>query len=133
MARSEQQNPARLFLRKAQEYLDSAEDNLVLERLTVAGGDAVHAGICAKDAIVTALSGTTGKAKDHSRAARELRDVLGSRPVAADAERCLRQLVSAKSEIEYGTGLMSEAKAETLVRRARTVVATAKDIVVLRR
>lgn len=133
MTASEQHILARAFLRKAQEYLDSAEDNLVLERFTVASGDAVHAGICSKDAIVTALAGTTVKSKDHSRAVRELRNVLGGRPIASDAERCLRELVSAKSEVEYGTSLMSGPKSEALVRRARTLVRTAKDIVVLRR
>lgn len=73
MTTAQSRNHARTFLQKAQEYLDSAQDNRDLERATPAAGDAIHAGISAKDAIVTALTGATGKAKEHAAAARELR------------------------------------------------------------
>ena len=63
MATLEHRNHARSFLRKAEEYLASAEANLNAERYTVAAGDAIHAGICAKDAIVTQLTGSTVKGK----------------------------------------------------------------------
>ena len=76
---AEQRNHARAFLRKAEEYLASAQDNLVAERYTAAAGDAIHAGISAKDAIVTALTGATRKGKDHAAAAKGLRTALGSR------------------------------------------------------
>lgn len=52
MATLVQRNHARNFLKKAEEYLASAEANLAAQRPTVAAGDAIHAGICAKDAIV---------------------------------------------------------------------------------
>lgn len=68
MANAEQLNHARAFLRKAEEYLASAEDNLVAERHTPAAGDAIHAGINAKDAIVTGLTGATRKGQDHATA-----------------------------------------------------------------
>ncbi len=68
MTNTESRNHAKRFLQKAQEYLDSAQDNLDLQRATPAAGDAIHAGISAKDAIVTALTGQTSKAKDHSKA-----------------------------------------------------------------
>jgi hypothetical protein len=48
MAQAERLNQAKAFLTKAQEYLASAEDNLVAERFTAAAGDAIHAGISAK-------------------------------------------------------------------------------------
>jgi hypothetical protein len=66
MTSGESRNHARSYLQKAQEYLDSAQDNLDLERATPAAGDAIHAGISAKDAIVTRLTGETSKAKDHA-------------------------------------------------------------------
>ena len=56
MATLEQRNHARSYLKKAEEYLASAEANLQAGRYTVAAGDAIHAGICAKDAIVTELN-----------------------------------------------------------------------------
>ncbi|WP_166350632.1 hypothetical protein [Phytoactinopolyspora limicola] len=129
MATSEQHNHARNFLKKAEEYLASAEDNVAAERHTPAAGDAIHAGISAKDAIVTALTGTTSKGKDHATAARELRQALGQRPQAATAEKALRELVSAKGEVEYGVALITSSKAEPLVRRAQSLVALAVQIV----
>ncbi|MGH3333395.1 MAG: hypothetical protein ACRDPJ_19025 [Nocardioidaceae bacterium] len=85
MATAEQRNHARSFLKKAEEYLASAEDNLEVGRYTPAAGDAIHAGISAKDAIVTALTGSTSKGKDHATAAKELARALATRPVAASA------------------------------------------------
>ena len=106
MATLEQRNHARSYLKKAEEYLASAEANLQAGRYTVAAGDAIHAGICAKDAIVTELTGTTAKGKDHALAAKELRQALGQRPEAASTE-----------------------KAEALLRRARSLVELALRIV----
>lgn len=133
MAAPEHMNHARNFLSKAQEYLAAAEDSLAAGRHTPAAGDAIHAGISAKDAIVTALTGTTTKGKNHATAAGELKRALGKRPDAPDAERALRELISAKSDVEYGVALVTVAKANPLVRRARTLVDLAVQIVRLGR
>ena len=87
MATVEQRNHAKSFLKKAEEYLASAEDNLAAERHTPAAGDAIHSGISSKDAIVTVLTGSTSKGKDHATAAKELKQTLGKRPEAATAEK----------------------------------------------
>lgn len=63
MANAEQRNHAKAFLQKAEQYLASAEDNLAADRYTPAAGDAIHAGINAKDAIVTVLTGASHKGK----------------------------------------------------------------------
>lgn len=132
-ATAEQRNHAKSFLKKAEEYLASAADNLAAERHTPAAGDAIHAGISAKDAIVTELTGSTSKGKDHAFAAKELQQVLGQRAEAATVGRALRELLSAKGDVEYGVALVDGAKAERLVRRARTVVEVAVQIVRLGR
>lgn len=129
MATFEQRQHARSYLKKAEEYLASAETNLAAERNTVAAGDAIHAGICAKDAIVTELTGKTTKGRDHATAARELRQVLGRRSAAAGAEKSLRELTSSKADVEYGVALLSAPKAEALVRRARGLVELASTII----
>lgn len=133
MATAEQRNHAKSFLNKAEQYLASAEDNLDLGRYIPAAGDAIHAGISAKDAIVTALTGSTSKGKDHATAANELARTLAKRPQAPTAERGLRELLAAKGEVEYGTALIGPTKAEPLVRRARTLVDLAIEIVRLGR
>ncbi len=119
MATAEQRNRAKSFLTKAEQYLASAEDNLDLGRYTPAAGDAIHAGISAKDAIVTALTGSTPKGRDHATAAKHLARALAKRPQATGAERGLRELLAAKGDVEYGTALIDSAKAEPLVRRAK--------------
>jgi hypothetical protein len=129
MTSGESRNHARSYLHKAQEYLDSAQDNLDLERATPAAGDAIHAGISAKDAIVTRLTGETSKAKDHAKAAKELRQALGTNSDAASAEKAFRELISMKGDVEYGTTLITLAKAKPLVRRAEFLVDVAKGLV----
>lgn len=133
MATSEGRNNAKAFLKKAEEYVASAEDNLDLERYTPAAGDAIHAGINAKDAIVTILTGATSKGKDHAAAAKELKQALANRPDASTAERALRELIGVKADVEYGTTPITRAKAEPLARRARTLVDLAAEIVRLGR
>jgi hypothetical protein len=96
-------NHVRSFLRKSQEYLTSAWDNLDLDRYTAAAGDAIRAGISAKDAIVVTLTGATIKGRDHAIAGKELARTLGPRPDATVAVRALRELISAKADVEYGT------------------------------
>lgn len=129
MTSAESLNYARRHLQKAEEYLASARDNFDLERTTPAAGDAIHAGINAKDAIVMTLTGSTSKAKDHSKSARELRTALGARPDSATAERALRELVSVKAEVEYGVTILGLSKIEPLLRRAQTLVELANRIV----
>ena len=133
MANTAQRNYAKSFLKKAEEYIASAEDNLTAERRTPAAGDAIHAGISSKDAIVTTLTGSTSKGKDHATAAMELKRALGKRPESTTAEKALRELLSAKGDVEYGVALVSAAKADSLVRRARTLVELAVQIVRLGR
>ncbi|MBC7763126.1 MAG: hypothetical protein H7201_15300 [Candidatus Saccharibacteria bacterium] len=129
MATAEQRNHARSYLTKAEEYAASAAANLAAERFTPAAGDSIHAGMCAKDAIVTVLTGSTRKGTDHAIAAKELRRALGARPTAATAERSLRELLAVKGDVEYGTNLITGAKAEPLVRRADALVELATEIV----
>jgi HEPN domain-containing protein len=129
MATAEQRNHAKAFLKKAEEYLASAQDNLAAGRNTPAAGDAIHAGISAKDAIATMLTGASHKAKDHTAAAKELRRALGQRPKAAAAEKELRELVASKSDVEYGVALIQRTKAEPLIRRASSLVNLAAEVV----
>ena len=133
MPTAEQRSHAKSFLKKAEEYLISAEDNLVAERHTPAAGDPIHSGISSKDAIVTTLTGSTRKGKDHAMAAKELKQALGKRPEALTAEKALRELLSAKGDVEYGIALVTPAKAELLVRRGRILVELAVGIVRLGR
>jgi hypothetical protein len=129
MATAEQRNHARNYLKKAEEYAASAAANLATGRYSPAAGDWIHAGICTKDAIVTVLTGSTRKGTDHATEAKELRRALGARPAAATAERALRELLAVKGDVEYGTNLITGAKAEPLVRGADSLVELPTEIV----
>lgn len=129
MSTAEQRNHARNFLKKAEEYAALAAANLAAERYTPAAGDSIHAGICAKDAIITVLTGSTRKGTDHAPAAKELRRALGARHAAATAERPLRELLAVKGDVEYGTNLITAAKAGPMMRRADALVELATEIV----
>jgi hypothetical protein len=50
-------------------------------------------------------------------------------PQGASAEKALRELITIKGDVEYGTKLITLAKAEPLVRRAETLVGLARQIV----
>lgn len=91
---------ASLTTAKASEHLETAQDSLDLEWPTAAAGNAIHTGISAKDAIVTALTGATSKSKDHAKAAAELRTSLAGRTDAATAEKALRELIAIKGDVE---------------------------------
>jgi hypothetical protein len=107
-ARVDQHAHTRSFLKKAEEYPDSAQANLTAKRYTVAAGDAIHARICAKDAIDTELAGTT--MKDHALAPKELWQAPGPRPDAASAEKGMRDLVLSDAAVEYGVTPISAVK-----------------------
>ena len=70
---------------------------------------------------MTALTGSTSKGKDHAAAAKELKLGLGQRPEAVTAAKALRELLAAKGDVEYGVALITGAKSESLVRRARSL------------
>ncbi len=101
MTTAESLNYAKRYLQKAEEYLASAQDNLDLECATPAAGDAIHAGISAKDAIVTMLTGATSKTKDHAKSSGELHSGLD--PRLHMPRRTLRELITIKGDVEYGT------------------------------
>jgi hypothetical protein len=72
---------------------------------------------------------TSAESLNHAKPAGELRAALGTRPDAASAEKALRELITVKGDIEYGTTLIALTKTEPFVRRAQTLVDLAKQIV----
>ena len=111
--------------------LASAEANLAAKRYTPAAGDAIHAGITRR---------TRSSPRSPVRRAREGPRHL-SEGTPADAGQASRAplarrhcvMVAAKGDVEYGTDVVTAVKAEPLVRRARTLVELAIEIVRLGR
>lgn len=80
---------------------------------------------------MTIRKGTTSKGRGHSAAVKELGRALAKHPEGDGAERALRELIAAKPDVEYGTALVTSAKAEPLLRRASSLVELAEQIVQL--
>ncbi|WP_148613421.1 hypothetical protein [Nocardioides rubriscoriae] len=118
----------------ARDYLDKARQFLLVAESALNGADnaaasnAVHAGISAKDAICTVLSGRTAKTDDHRQAVTELRTALGHRPEAAGAAKALRSLLSTKTPAQYSSKLVDHTKASKAVSDAELLVELAARV-----
>ncbi|HTO02002.1 MAG TPA: hypothetical protein VL068_15150, partial [Microthrixaceae bacterium] len=89
---------AQAHLVKAREYLDSAEDDLGMDRFNAATSAAVHSGINSKDAICLALTGRTGKTERHLDAVSEL---TKAGPAGAAVANTAGRLIKLKRKAEY--------------------------------
>lgn len=118
-----------MFLDKAEDYLLAAQNEQDGKLWTPAAGLAIHAGICAKDAIAVALTGTTNKTENHRQAVGELETILQGHPDKSRATRALGDLIAEKNDVEYTHKRIGESRVKALVRRAETLVEVARDLV----
>jgi len=126
---------AREYLTLAEEYLMAAENNLQAGLLNPGASAAVHAAICANDAVCLALSGERPSAKTHGEAVRLLKRVCKGTPFEAEASARARQLtdiLSVKTEAEYSGQRVTERQAARVVEQARRFVRWAREVVVAR-
>jgi hypothetical protein len=117
---------ARIRLTHAEQYLAVAELAFSPEggpETTVATGNAVLAGVAAADAICCALAGKRHRGADHREAAEFLGMVTGDRGLA----RSLRELIDFKDAAHYGLENVKAQRARAAIRRARSLVAVARD------
>lgn len=126
---------AREYLTLAEEYLMAAENNLQAGLLNPAASAAVHAAICANDAVCLALSGERPSGKTHGEAVRLLKRACKGTPFEAEASARARQLtdiLSVKTEAEYSGQRVTERQAARVVEQARRFVRWAREVVVAR-
>ena len=117
---------AEAHLRKAREYLASAEDDLAVDRFNAATSAAVHSGINSKDAICLKLTGRTEKTERHLDASAELRRAgPAGRAVAATAER----LILLKNKAEYQSQDVARSDATKAIEWAQRLLDAARQVV----
>lgn len=116
---------ARLYMGKAEEHLDAAQDSLGLRRWTAAATLAVHAGINACDAITGARLGKRASGTQHEQALILLKDV----PEAKDTRRLLRPLLGIKPRAEYDPVPLREGDAKLAVKLAIQLVEVARGVI----
>lgn len=117
---------AQSHVAKAEEFLLSAELSLDVGLLDAATGQAITAGINAKDAICLVLAGTSRKSDDHGAAVAELagHGTMGKR-LAPTFSRLLRL----KGRSQYSVESMTQKQARDCVEWARRMVSAAKETV----
>ena len=119
---------ARLYLDKADQFVEQARFGLDAGRNDAALLDAIHAAISGTDAVTTALAGVRSSDPDHQRAADLLEEVAGSAPEVRERARQLRALLARKNTVEYQSRKASAREAREGVERAGRIVDWAKGV-----
>lgn len=116
---------ARVYLRKAREFLRAAQHALAAEDWNAAALNAIHAGISANDAFLVWRFGLRSAGTDHLDAVDLLLRQAG-RATAREAETLLR-LLRDKSVVEYSPKAVRAPETRVAVLRAERLVARACD------
>jgi hypothetical protein len=112
----------RVYVAKASEYLEAAEESLEAGRFIAATSLAIHAAINAADAVTGMRLGLRSAGDDHSRT-----QVLLAQagPDGADVSRHLSRLLPLKTRAEYDPDDIPPATAKRAVDQSRRCVALA--------
>lgn len=124
---------ARNYLALAEQCIEAAENNLAAGLLNPAVSAAVHAAICANDAVCLALIGERARGKAHGEAVSLLRRACRGTPYSQAVEARSRQLadvLAMKTEAEYSGSMVLEKQARRAVGQARRFVEWARGVVV---
>ncbi|MDO8950022.1 MAG: hypothetical protein Q8S43_04435 [Actinomycetota bacterium] len=114
---------ARASFSKAREFVAAAHDDQNASRWNAAGLAAVHAGICAGDAITISVLGVRSTSPDHA-AVIEL--LGGVEAFGAPQRRQLVGLLSMKNAVAYEQRLLTKTEAKQLVDQAERFLAWAE-------
>lgn len=116
---------ARQYLAKAEEFLASARDDLAASRMTAATSLAVHAGICASDAVAGTRLGKRSAGDGHNEALTLLR-LSGEDGI--ELARILARLIALKPKAEYDPTDIPPATARQAVDWAHRCVNIARKV-----
>ena len=121
-------NQARWYLAKAEEFVAAAAAECSDKRYTASGLAAVHAGICATDAITAHRLGEISSAPNHAEAVVLLRSCFRT-GIPARHERQIVGLLAAKNSVEYSGQLLTAERSRTLTDQAARFVKWACEVV----
>ncbi len=120
---------ARLYLAKAQQFLEEARSASASSRHDAGMLNAIHAAISAADAVAVALSGRRSADPDHRRAVDLLEEVAGPSESMKSRIRQMRMLLAKKNMVEYESRRASAKEAAEAGERASRIVDWAMEIV----
>ncbi|MFH1359900.1 MAG: HEPN domain-containing protein [Candidatus Omnitrophota bacterium] len=117
------------YLKKAEEFLSSAQESLGRGKWNAAGLNAIHAGISSADALLVALHGIRSISPKHDDILK-LFSSLVKHKAADENMNHLRHLVSMKSVVEYDQRLITQREAVNLSKHAERFLNWIKSIVI---
>lgn len=110
---------AKSNLSKAIQFLEGAELSFNAGNYDSVVVLATMAGVKSKDSIAIWFTGRSRKGKSHIEAVAELKEI---NQVPPEVIRAFRDLMSRKTDVQYGTELISKVRAEALLQQARSMV-----------
>ena len=118
-----------MYLRKAGQFLEEAQEAVAAERHDACLLNAIHAAISAADAVTVVLAGRRSADPDHQRAADLLEETGASHLQAKERVRQLRALLSRKNAVEYESRRATAREARDSVERATRLYIWAAETV----
>ncbi|MFA4888857.1 MAG: HEPN domain-containing protein [Candidatus Omnitrophota bacterium] len=115
------------YLKKAEEFLSSAQDSLIKEKWNAAGLNAIHAGISSTDALLVALHGIRSTSPKHDDILKLLSSLVRHKEIEENISH-LRSLISMKSIVEYDQRLITQREAVSLSKHSERFLAWVKNI-----
>ena len=119
---------ARLYLGKAQQFLEEARSAMSERRYDAVMLNGIHAALSGGDAVTVALAGRRSADPDHQRAADLLEQVAGGSEEIGSRSRQLRMLLAKKNVVEYESRRATAKEAAEAVDRAGKLVAWAREV-----
>jgi HEPN domain-containing protein len=120
---------ARLYLGKAEQFLQEARSALERSRHDAAMRGAIHAAISGSDAVTAVLAERRSADPDHQRAVDLLEEVAGQSEEIKTRVRQLRMLLAKKNIVEYESRRATAKEAVESVERAERFVEWARQVV----
>ena len=119
---------ARLYLGKADQFLEQARVALDARRYDAALLNGIHAAISGTDAVTVALGGRRSTDPDHQRSVDLLEESAASDPEIRERSRQVRALLAQKNTVEYESRSASARDARDGVERAGRLVEWAREM-----
>jgi hypothetical protein len=120
---------ARLYLGKAEQFVEEGLSALERSRHDAAMLNAIHAAISGSDAVTAALAERRSADPDHQRAVDLLEEVAGGSEEIRARVRQVRMLLAKKNVVEYESRRATAKEATESVQRAERFVAWARQVV----
>lgn len=115
------------YWKKATEFYETTQDNLIKGKWNASALNAIHAGISANDALLVCFHGIRSSSPKHDDAIR----LLVSLTKHSDAEKNaihLQRLIAMKNIVEYESRLFTRQEAEALSKHAERFINWVRDL-----